>query len=59
VASDDNRSATDCYVALNSLREGKVISIIKMTVSADGKTMKWIFDDKLQGTTAKGAAQKQ
>lgn len=40
-------------------RDGKVIEIVKLTVSADGKTMKWIVDDKLQGTTAKGAAQKQ
>jgi hypothetical protein len=40
-------------------RDGKVINIIKMTVSADGKTMKWIVDDKLQGTTIKGSAQKQ
>ena len=40
-------------------RDDKVISIIKATISADGKTMKWIFDDKLQGTTIKGAAQKQ
>ncbi|MGA2965862.1 MAG: hypothetical protein ABSD64_06585 [Terriglobales bacterium] len=40
-------------------RDGKVISIAKMTVSADGKTMKWIFEDKLQGTTMKGSAQKQ
>jgi hypothetical protein len=40
-------------------RDGKVISIAKVTVSADGKTMKWIVDDKLQGTTVKGTAQKQ
>src|ERR1035437_3616750 len=40
-------------------RDSKVISIAKLTVSADGKTMKWIVDDKLQGTTIKGAAQKQ
>lgn len=40
-------------------RDDKVISIVKATISADGKTMKWIFDDKLQGTTIKGAAQKQ
>jgi hypothetical protein len=40
-------------------RDGKVIYVLKMTVSADGKTMKWIVDDKVQGTTTKGAAQKQ
>ena len=45
--------------ALILKRDGKVISIAKMTVSADGKTMKWIFEDKLQGTTMKGSAQKQ
>jgi hypothetical protein len=42
-----------------SKRDGKVIAIVKETVSADGKTMKWTFDDKLQGTTMKGTAQKQ
>lgn len=40
-------------------RDGKVIYTLEMTVSADGKTMKWIFDDKVQGTTTKGSAQKQ
>lgn len=40
-------------------RDGKVISITKATVAADGKTMKWISDDKLHGTTTKGVAQKQ
>jgi hypothetical protein len=40
-------------------RDGKVINIIKMTVSADGKTMQWTFEDKLQGTTIKGSAKKQ
>lgn len=40
-------------------RDGKAVSIAKMTVSADGKTMKWTMEDKLQGTTIKGTAQKQ
>jgi hypothetical protein len=40
-------------------RDGKVIYTLEMTVSADSKTMKWIFDDKVQGTTTKGSAQKQ
>ena len=40
-------------------RDGKVIYIVTVTVSADGTTMKWTVDDKLQGTTMKGVAQKQ
>jgi hypothetical protein len=40
-------------------RDGKVISISKITVSADGKTIQWIVNDKLLGTTTKGVAQKQ
>ena len=40
-------------------RDGKVIGIGKMTVSADGKTAKLVFEDKLHGTTTRGEAQKQ
>jgi hypothetical protein len=40
-------------------RYGKVIVIYKSTVSADGKTLKVISDDKLQGTTTKGVSHKQ
>jgi hypothetical protein len=40
-------------------RDGKVISIHKATVAADGKTMQLIEDDKLNGTTTKSVAQKQ
>ena len=40
-------------------RNGKVIGIGKMTISADGKTAKLVFEDKLQGTTTKGDAMKQ
>jgi hypothetical protein len=40
-------------------RDGKVIGIGKMTVSADGKTAKMEFEDKLHGTTMKGDAMKQ
>lgn len=40
-------------------RDGKVIEIHKLTLSADGKTMKVIEDNKLQGTTTKSIAQKQ
>jgi len=44
---------------ITNKRDGKVISIAKETVSADGKTMKWTYEDKLQGTTIKGVAHKQ
>jgi hypothetical protein len=40
-------------------RDGKVVEIHKVTVSADGKTLKVIVDDKLRGTTTKFVAQKQ
>jgi hypothetical protein len=40
-------------------RDGKVIVIYTSTVSADGKTLKVISDDKLQGTTTKSVSHKQ
>ena len=40
-------------------RDGKVISVAKMTVSKDGKTMTIDVDDKLNGTTATYIAEKQ
>jgi hypothetical protein len=40
-------------------RDGKVISVAKMTVSADGKTMTIAVDDKLHGSTATYIAEKQ
>jgi hypothetical protein len=39
-------------------REGKVISVVRMTVSADGKKMTILVDDKLHGTHAEFAATK-
>jgi hypothetical protein len=40
-------------------RDGKVIGIAKMTLSADGKTAKIVVEDKLHGTTTKFDAGKQ
>jgi hypothetical protein len=40
-------------------RDGKVISVAKMTVSADGKTMTIAVTDKLHGTTSQFTAMKQ
>jgi len=40
-------------------RDGKVISVTRMTVSADGHTMKMEGEDKLHGTTYKFEAAKQ
>jgi len=40
-------------------RDGKVISVSRMTVSADGKTMTAKFADKLHGTTSQFTAAKQ
>jgi hypothetical protein len=40
-------------------RDGKVTGVTQMTVSADGKTMKIISDDKLHGTHSEITATKQ
>jgi hypothetical protein len=40
-------------------RDGKVISVSRMTVGADGKTAKIVTDDKLHGTKSQIAATKQ
>ncbi len=40
-------------------RDGKVISVAKMTVASDGKTMKLSVDDKLHGTKSEYVAMKQ
>jgi hypothetical protein len=40
-------------------RDGKVISIQRMTLSADGNSMTIAVDDKLQGTTSQFLAAKQ
>ena len=40
-------------------RDGKVIGVFKATVSADGKTLTGVYDDKQHGTSAKFTATKQ
>jgi len=40
-------------------RDGKVISVARIMVAADGKSMKIAVDDKLHGTTSEFPAQKQ
>jgi hypothetical protein len=40
-------------------RDGKVVSVAKMTVAPDGKTMTILVDDKLHGTTSTYIAEKQ
>jgi len=40
-------------------RDGKPISVAKMTVSSDGKTMKLMVDDKLRNTKSEYTATKQ
>lgn len=40
-------------------RDGKVISVAQITVSADGKTMKIVAEDKLHGTHSEFTATKQ
>lgn len=41
------------------LRNGKVIAVVKSTLSADGKSMEMVYDDKLQGRTTSYVAVKQ
>ena len=40
-------------------RDGKVISVVKIVVAADGKTIKFLVDDKLHGTHSEFGATKQ
>lgn len=40
-------------------RDGKVVSVMKMTVGSDGKTANLVSEDKLHGTTMKFTAMKQ
>jgi hypothetical protein len=40
-------------------RDGKVTSVQRMTLSADGKSLTIAVDDKVQGTTSKFTAAKQ
>lgn len=40
-------------------RDGKVVSVTKMTVSKDGKTLTFDVNDKLHGTTSRWVAEKQ
>lgn len=40
-------------------RDGKAISVARITVSTDGKTMQIVADDKLRGTTSEITATKQ
>ena len=40
-------------------REGKVISVARLTLAADGKKITIAVDDKLHGTTSQFVAQKQ
>jgi hypothetical protein len=48
----------DHTIEETDLRDGKVISLSRMTVSADGKKMTADIEDKLHGTTAKYVADK-
>ncbi len=40
-------------------RDGKVVSVMHMTVNPDGKTMKYVVNDKLRDTTMELVAEKQ
>ena len=39
-------------------RDGKAITVTRITVSPDGKTMNFVFRDLLQGTTTRYSAMK-
>jgi hypothetical protein len=40
-------------------RDGKVIGVARMSVSADGKSMTMTYEDKLHGTSSKIVAHKR
>ena len=40
-------------------REGKVVGVFRMTVSADGKSIEAEYNNKQQGTTTKFTMEKQ
>jgi hypothetical protein len=40
-------------------RDGKIVNIIRITVSTDGKTMTWSGGDEAKGTAWRFVAQKQ
>ena len=40
-------------------RDGKVITVFKMTLEPDGKTAKYVAEDKLRGTAPEFVAEKQ
>ena len=40
-------------------RDGKIIAVVKSTLSADGKSMEMVYEDKLQGRTTSYTAIKQ
>lgn len=43
----------------SDMRDGKVVSVARMTVSPDGKTMAFLIKNMLAGTTTKATANKQ
>lgn len=53
------KQLNDRTVEETDKRDGKVISVAKMSVSSDGKTMTIDVEDKLHGTTSKWIAEKQ
>ena len=40
-------------------RDGNLIGVAQITVSTDGRTMKFVVDDKLHGTQSEFTATKQ
>lgn len=53
------KKISDRTVEETDMRDGKVITIARMTVSADGKKMTIDVSDKLHGTTSRYVADKQ
>jgi hypothetical protein len=53
------KKINDRTVEETDMRDGKVISVATMTVSADGKKMTIDVSDKLHGTTSRFVADKQ
>jgi hypothetical protein len=59
ITSVSLKKINDHTIEETDMREGKVISIARMTVSTDGKKMTIDVTDKLHGTTSRYVADKQ
>jgi hypothetical protein len=53
------RKVDDRTLEETTKRDGKVVTVSRSTVSADGKTLNVVYEDKERGTTTTYQAKKQ